>query len=503
MSPIPTWEQAVAAHEQYLKLSPEQKRLCDTTGTIHKLALACVEELRNQSKREGMLSNGGLFGGQWCKDDVTLSFNLTRVKKNCRLIPRSGLLKCIQRWLKLYPQLRLFTLSEIKSYPVDIRSLINIEPKAKIPSSPLTDSQFLGQVKKHLGSILMEPSKVARCKELASKIEGMIVAEFKSELKVFVTGSLETGLLTRSSDLDLNISLPKENPSFDEVEAYIKVIGDKIRKMGMNKVYILHRKGIRVPLIKFEDPQSEISVDISFGKSTTIFKTALLAAYARIDPTVRDLLLFVKSWAGARGVNQAVDGTINTYCHSTLMLAYLIMVGAIPNLQRICSRHTLFQPFGSPRPSRNSPADRCLICNQILPTTKYFNFNVYFSLTPIKLSQKLNFLNLLEGFMGYFGHNFQSKEFAISLRLGHLVRRADIGHGLTPLLVVEDPIDSSVNVAASARPWCLDWLVWEFRRCSYLVQSRQPISVILAPFKQPPHHAFISRGIYTRHTLQL
>ncbi|KAI0239467.1 hypothetical protein L0F63_003461 [Massospora cicadina] len=149
MSPIPTWEQAVAAHEQYSKLSPEQKRICDTTGIIHvadesngrikrnrldndkKLALACAEELRNQTKREGMLSYGGLFNGQWYKDDITLSFNLMRVKNNCCLIPKSGLLKCIQRWLKLYPQFQLFTLSEIKRYPTYAWCPFKCEPKAK------------------------------------------------------------------------------------------------------------------------------------------------------------------------------------------------------------------------------------------------------------------------------------------------------------------------------------------------------------------------------------
>ncbi|KAI0239466.1 hypothetical protein L0F63_003460 [Massospora cicadina] len=365
----------------------------------------------------------------------------------------------------------------------------------------------------------MEPSKVARCKVLTKLIEDMVVAEFKGALKLAVIGSFKTRLLTKSSDLNLNILLPKENPSFDEVDAYIKVIGDKIRKMGMNKVSILHRKGICVPLIKFEDSQSLIPVDISFGKSTIIFKTELLEAYARIDPTVRDLLLFVKWWAGARGVNQAEDGNISNYCHSTLMLAYLIMMGAIPNLQRICPQHSLFQPFLEPKPRHDLPRDRCLKCSQILPTVKYFGFNGYFSHSTILLLHKLNFIKLLEGYMSYFGHNFSSKESAISLRLGHLVRRADIGHELVPcklqrntkeyweflrnikLLVVEDPIESGVNLAASAYPWCLDWLDWEFRRCSYLVKARQPISVILAPFKQPPHHAFISRGIYTRHTL--
>ncbi|KAJ9053854.1 hypothetical protein DSO57_1020297 [Entomophthora muscae] len=387
-------------------------------------------------------------------------------------------------------------------------------------SQSLTAPQFLDQVSQHLNSILMEPSKVLKCHELARTIKSVIYERFDGELEVFVTGSLKTGLLTKSSDLDLNVPLPSDEPSFNEVEAYIKIIANSIKNLGMKKMIILHRKGIRVPLIKFDDPTTGVSVDISLGKSTTIFKTKLLAAYVQLNPTVRDLLLFVKSWATARGINQATEGTINTYCHSTLLLAYLVMVNAIPNLQRVCTRHPIFTPFAK---SPFTDPIKCALCNQVLPCKEYFGFDVYYCDTQITLSCSLDFTQLLVGFMDFMGNSFKSETDAISLRLGALVLREDIGHPLLPaesalnrssraykdslrgikLLVVEDPIDSSVNVAASGRPWCMDLLNWEFRRCAYLMKLRQPIGVILAPFKQPPPHAYITEGIFKRHTTYL
>lgn len=308
--------------------------------------------------------------------------------------------------------------------------------------------------------------------------------------------------------------LPIDDPSFNEVETYIKIIQGCIRNLGMKKIIILHRKGIRVPLIKFEDPEAGVAVDISIGKSTTIFKTRLLAAYAQLHPTVRHLLLFVKSWAGARGINQAVDGTINTYCHSTLLLTYLVMVNAIPNLQRICRDHSSFTPYA--KPPFDEPG-RCVLCNQALPYKAYAGFDVYFCDTALGFSRELDFLRLLFGFMDFMGNSLDSERHAVSLRSSGLVPREDTDHPLVlpdaldrrsagykdqmrcvKLLVVEDPIDLSVNVAASGRPWCMDLLVWEFRRCAYLIEQRQPMDVILAPFKPPPPHGFITEGIYAR-----
>lgn len=76
--------------------------------------------------------------------------------------------------------------------------------------------------------------------------------------------------------------------------------------------------------------------DISFRGLLGVYNTQLLRCYSACDPRVRDMVLFVKSWAKQRKVNSSYSGTLCSYGWVILVLHFLINIArppVLPNLQ--------------------------------------------------------------------------------------------------------------------------------------------------------------------------
>ena len=52
---------------------------------------------------------------------------------------------------------------------------------------------------------------------------------------------------------------------------------------------------------------------MSIGSSNAIFKAKAFKALASRERRFRDMLRLVKAWAGAHGLNDAADGTFNSF----------------------------------------------------------------------------------------------------------------------------------------------------------------------------------------------
>ncbi|KAI0244334.1 hypothetical protein L0F63_004520, partial [Massospora cicadina] len=538
---------AIKCYERYEKLTEEDKATYNTTGKFPEvaaslmgqiatperaekdrvLALACVTELIRKSDGPQSSLGEGFVDGCYCKDNRKLSFIISRLPQINKLVPNSGLTKCFKRWSKIYPGLDLFTVEDLNARFSDVQVAKEMIDKHMRPPSEIV----------HSGNVTAAPHKHWRKGIEDFKYDVALVAplsedELRVEAQEYLdVRSIKTRLAIENSDLDLNITLPKDEMSFEEVEGYLEELVEILKGLEMTKIRVIHRKGAKVPLIKCLDPSSLISIDLSFGSSTTIFKTALLAAYARLHPTVRQLLLFIKGWAAVREVNLPNNGTLNTYCHSTMLLAYLVMVGAIPNLQRICLKHSSFSPAQDQTCVKvvDPTVAKCHVCGDDLPTKFYYGSNVYFNDLRFTFNGELDFLDLIRGYMFFMGYSFKCEVYAISLLRGGLVPRETTNYpmpsrenvvlslsaapqaeneGGKPIkidevkfLIVEDPIDVAVNVATSGRPWSVDGLNWEFRRASYLLKWNQPFKKsLLVPFASPPSpHLFIKEGIYSRY----
>ncbi|KOS20660.1 Poly(A) RNA polymerase protein cid1 [Escovopsis weberi] len=80
--------------------------------------------------------------------------------------------------------------------------------------------------------------------------------------------------------------------------------------------------------------------DINFSAHLALQNTALLRCYALTDPRVKPMILFVKHWAKARGINSGYRGTLSSYGYVLMVLHYLVHIAqpfVCPNLQRLPS----------------------------------------------------------------------------------------------------------------------------------------------------------------------
>ncbi|KAH8802758.1 caffeine-induced death protein-like protein [Xylogone sp. PMI_703] len=85
-------------------------------------------------------------------------------------------------------------------------------------------------------------------------------------------------------------------------------------------------------------PKSEVGIqcDINFSAHLALHNTQLLRCYSLSDPRVRALVLFVKAWAQARGINTPYRGTLSSYGYVLMVLHYLVNICqpfVCPNLQ--------------------------------------------------------------------------------------------------------------------------------------------------------------------------
>ncbi|KAI4864785.1 hypothetical protein F4820DRAFT_324900 [Hypoxylon rubiginosum] len=89
-----------------------------------------------------------------------------------------------------------------------------------------------------------------------------------------------------------------------------------------------------------EFPKNGVGVqcDINFSAHLALQNTLLLRCYSSTDPRVRPVVLFVKHWAKARGINTPYRGTLSSYGYVLMVLHYLINVAepfVCPNLQQL------------------------------------------------------------------------------------------------------------------------------------------------------------------------
>ncbi|KAH9439110.1 hypothetical protein MCOR02_002683 [Pyricularia oryzae] len=89
-----------------------------------------------------------------------------------------------------------------------------------------------------------------------------------------------------------------------------------------------------------EFPKSGVGVqcDINFSAHLALQNTLLLRCYSYVDPRVRPMVLFVKHWAKAHGINTPYRGTLSSYGYVLMVLHYLVNVAqpfVCPNLQQL------------------------------------------------------------------------------------------------------------------------------------------------------------------------
>ncbi|KAG9241165.1 caffeine-induced death protein-like protein [Calycina marina] len=91
---------------------------------------------------------------------------------------------------------------------------------------------------------------------------------------------------------------------------------------------------------QLEFPKTDVGIqcDINFSADLALHNTQMLRCYSHSDPRVKQMVLLVKNWAKARGINTPYRGTLSSYGYVLMVLHYLVNVArpfVCPNLQLV------------------------------------------------------------------------------------------------------------------------------------------------------------------------
>jgi non-canonical poly(A) RNA polymerase PAPD5/7 len=144
-----------------------------------------------------------------------------------------------------------------------------------------------------------------------------VVKESYPNAVVMVFGSCATGLNLQNSDIDLLVY----NPEVKEINMLNK-LSNTLLKAGICKS-IEPLKYTKVPLIKLQDKETGIQVDLSFNRTNGIYCVKLVKFLQKKYPELRPLILVLKAFLKSRNLNETYHGGVGSFLLTMLVSSYL------------------------------------------------------------------------------------------------------------------------------------------------------------------------------------
>ncbi|KAH9626305.1 hypothetical protein KSS87_021874 [Heliosperma pusillum] len=139
-------------------------------------------------------------------------------------------------------------------------------------------------------------------------------------------GSFLSQLFSRSGDLDISIELSNGSHILVPAKKHKQMLlGDVLRALRRTGSFrrLQFVSHARVPILKLESKFQNISCDISINNLSGHMKSKFLLWISLIDRRFRDMVLLVKEWAKANGINNPRNGTFNSYSLSLIVIFHL------------------------------------------------------------------------------------------------------------------------------------------------------------------------------------
>jgi len=209
--------------------------------------------------------------------------------------------------------------------PLDITSVPPREAATTpCPSPPKVQQHartFLGALHEELLNFAarMTPTKLEQ--ELRYRVLERVKAAAQSvfpECEVVVFGSTYTGLALPASDVDL---LCKGWGGKDSVTPkQMELFGKTMIKFGLAEEKSLDViSTARVPIVKFLDSRTRISVDVCFNQTSALETAKLVKAMCKKYGAFLPLALFLKFYHHTRSLNETYSGGIGSFMLSCML----------------------------------------------------------------------------------------------------------------------------------------------------------------------------------------
>ena len=139
---------------------------------------------------------------------------------------------------------------------------------------------------------------------------------------LFLVGSTMSGLGLNDSDVDMCLLVKRHlddarQDALDQLTHIYTFL--KTENIYLN-TEMIHAK---VPILKFEDANHNIRVDLNCNNAVGIRNTHLMQCYASMDWRVQPLVIVVKLWAKANNVYDAKRMRLSSYSLTLMVINYL------------------------------------------------------------------------------------------------------------------------------------------------------------------------------------
>ena len=201
------------------------------------------------------------------------------------------------------------------------------------------------ELRRIVNSLKTSPQEDAKRQTLMNKFKSMIGSRFEG-VRVAPFGSYVSAFHSAGSDIDISLQIDKDGPWYDEKEEaqarrsqrggvrarrqqrqgrtkraqLLRKVASELRYRNYRDVQLISKA--RVPLIKFKDPHTGVACDVCI-ENDGVYKSAVLGVIADIDQRYRDLVFLIKLWAKHYDVNNALEGSFNSYSLCLLVMHHL------------------------------------------------------------------------------------------------------------------------------------------------------------------------------------
>ena len=153
-------------------------------------------------------------------------------------------------------------------------------------------------------------------KQVVSRVK-KVVKQCYPDALVMVFGSCATGLNLPNSDIDLLVYQPDMKES-----SMINKLTSQLLKSGICKS-IDPLKHAKVPIIKLQDRESNVNVDISFNRTNGIYCVKLVKHLMKKYPELKPLMVVLKCFLKSRQLNESYHGGVSSFVLTMMTCSYL------------------------------------------------------------------------------------------------------------------------------------------------------------------------------------
>lgn len=381
----------------------------------------------------------------------------------------------------VYPSRAALIAACSEAHAIPLRRLM-IKRSPTVHPSPALEADC----RRLLATLQADPATLQVRETLRLQCEQLVQSAWGADrCSVQLFGSSVNTLCDVRSDVDLCLSLSP--PAGGQPIDKSAVVEELAALLQPRMSDVLPLPKARVPIVKFTAPAAlgALKCDIGINNHLAVRNSELIRDYMAMDTRARDLCLLVKYWAKRRKINDTYRGTLSSYCYVMMVIHFLQSEAhcrppVLPCLQT-WQRPPLDTPEGAPVMIDGFD---CWYHRDLHAASLAEHG---YGPAASHSANRASLVDLLLGFFRLYAHEFDFKEWVVSVRTGaYLDKKKKVwsasGKKDRHVLCVEDPLDLGHNLARGCDPTALYEIRGEFMRAFSLMRDGASFADVCEPY---------------------